>query len=52
MAKTQKIPWKELAIVGGVFVLYKAYELYRMGSEIIVGIKKGQILKTQCEPPR
>jgi hypothetical protein len=50
MAKTQKIPWKELAIVGGVFVLYKGYELYRMGSEIIVGIKKVKFSKLNVNP--
>lgn len=46
----QKIPWKELAIVGGVFVLYKAYELYRLGSEIIIGIKKVKFSKLNVNP--
>lgn len=50
MLKSKKIPWKEIAIVGGVFVLYKAYELYRLGSEIIVGIKQVKFSKLNVSP--
>lgn len=50
MLKSQKIPWKEIAVVGGVFVLYKAYELYRTGSEIIVGIKQVKFNKLNVSP--
>jgi hypothetical protein len=50
MLKSKKIPWKEIAVVGGVFVLYKAYELYRLGSEIIVGIKQVKFGKLNVSP--
>lgn len=45
-----KIPWKEVAIVGGVFVLYKAYELYRTGTELIVGLKSVKLSKLSVNP--
>lgn len=50
MRRKTKIPWKELAIVGGVFVVYKAYELYRMGTELIIGIKNVKFSKLNVNP--
>jgi len=50
MLKNNKIPWKEIAIVGGVFVLYKAYELYRTGTELIVGLKSVKLSKLSVNP--
>tara|TARA_R110000823_G_scaffold225141_2_gene352998 strand:+ start:8052 stop:8561 length:510 start_codon:yes stop_codon:yes gene_type:complete len=50
MLKMNKIPLKEIAIIGGVFVLYKAYELYRLGSEIIIGIKQVKFGKLNVSP--
>jgi hypothetical protein len=37
--------WKDAIIIGGVFVAYKLYELYRTGSELILNFKSAKFVK-------
>jgi len=50
MAVKKKIPFKDILILGGVFLVYKMYELYRMGQELIVSVNNIKFYKMDIDP--
>ena len=41
--------WKDIAIVGGVFVAYNLYELYRTGTELLVNYQRFKFRSIQTD---
>lgn len=41
--------WKDAIIIGGVFVAYKLYELWRTGNELILNFKSAKFIKFELD---
>lgn len=41
--------WKDIAIVGGVFIAYNLYELYRTGTELLVNYQRFKFKSIQTD---